>query len=140
MACILLLRHNGVPNIMRVISRRFINPPVLRWAGKRCSPHAVIYHVGRRSGRLYRTPVVALPTAGGFIITLTYGTKTDWYRNMQAMPQTRLRWHGRDYMVTAPEIVDAQRAATVLPPLMRFLTWLIGIRTYIEVKRLNVYR
>lgn len=136
MACIILLQRNGVPDIMRTISRRFINPPVLRCAGERNSPYAVIYHVGRRSGRQYRTPVLALPTANGFIITLTYGEKTDWYRNMRAMPQVDMRWRGQNYLVTAPELIDAKRVATALPPLIRFVSCLLGLRTYIEVKRL----
>lgn len=135
MACILLVRRSGVPDGMRAISRRLINPLVLRYAGGRLSPHAVIYHVGRRTGRQYRTPVVVLPSADGFIITLTYGERTDWYRNMRAMSQVNIRWHGQHYRVSAPVLLDARRAAADIPPLIRFVSRLLGLSTYIEVKR-----
>src|SRR5207249_904556 len=48
---------------------RFFNPLVLSLAGTRFLPlYGVIEHHGRRSGKVYRTPVVVQPTSDGFIV------------------------------------------------------------------------
>ena len=47
-------------------------------------PFAVVHHKGRRSGKSYRTPVLAFPTESGFLFALTYGRKVDWVRNIRA--------------------------------------------------------
>ena len=46
-------------------------------------PWAVILHRGRRSGRSYRTPVLAFKRHGTLIIALLYGEESDWLRNVR---------------------------------------------------------
>ncbi|MGH3840202.1 MAG: nitroreductase family deazaflavin-dependent oxidoreductase [Pseudonocardiaceae bacterium] len=46
-------------------------------------------HIGRRSGRRYRTVLEAIgtnPTAGEVIVIAGLGPSSDWYRNIQANP------------------------------------------------------
>jgi hypothetical protein len=57
-------------------NRRFWNPVVLRVAGH-LPWFAIVSQVGRTSGRVYRTPVNAFCTDGGYIIALTYGPESD---------------------------------------------------------------
>jgi hypothetical protein len=71
---------------------RVANPLVLRLAGRRYAPIAVVRHAGRRSGRRYATPVVAFPTHGGFVISLPYGSGVSWCRNVLA--GARRPWGG----------------------------------------------
>jgi hypothetical protein len=50
---------------------RIFNRVVLLLAGTRLLPlYGVVEHRGRRSGRLFRTPVVARPTADGFVVPM----------------------------------------------------------------------
>ena len=66
-------RNRTFLRAVRTINRRALNPAMLRLAGR---PHwyaARLEHVGRRSGRGYATPVVALPVRDGFAIPLVYG-------------------------------------------------------------------
>ncbi len=47
-------------------------------------PFSLVRHVGRKSGRVYETPIIVAAVDGGFVCELTYGTDVDWYRNVQA--------------------------------------------------------
>src|SRR5438552_12974106 len=38
----------------------------------------IVTHVGRRSGRVYRTPVNVVRAPNGFLIALTYGRASEW--------------------------------------------------------------
>jgi deazaflavin-dependent oxidoreductase (nitroreductase family) len=75
-------------------------------AGTRVLPlYGVLVHRGRRSGKLFRTPVVVRPTADGFIVPMPWGEGTDWCRNVRAAGECTVRWKGRDYALTQPQVV-----------------------------------
>src|ERR1700691_6442889 len=44
----------------------------------------ILTHVGRKSGRVYRTPVNVFRASEGFLIALTYGRESEWVRNVIA--------------------------------------------------------
>jgi deazaflavin-dependent oxidoreductase (nitroreductase family) len=92
---------------------RLFNRIVLLLAGTRLMPlYGVITHRGRRSGKIFRTPVVVRPTDGGFMVPLPWGETTDWCRNIRAAGGCDVRWKGRDYHMTAPEVIDAHAASS----------------------------
>jgi deazaflavin-dependent oxidoreductase (nitroreductase family) len=72
---------------------------------------SVVRHVGRRSGRLYDTPVKAVLTEHGFVIALPYGLNTDWLKNVQASGSATIVHEGDTYQVDSPEIVTTSIAA-----------------------------
>ena|SRR5256885_903279 len=75
-------------------------------AGRRFTPlWGLMRHRGRRSGRLYATPVVLRPVPGGFVVPLPWGPTTDWCRNVLAAGRAEVRWKGRDRAVERPEVV-----------------------------------
>jgi len=79
-------------------------------------PWAVILHRGRRSGRSYRTPVLAFRRGSTLIIALLYGEESDWLRNLHAGAGKVVRG-GRAFAITgAPRVLDT-RAATELSKL-----------------------
>ena len=91
---------------------RFFNRLVLTLAGTRLLPlYGVVEHRGRRSGRTFRTPVVARPTADGFVVPMPWGENTDWYRNVRAAGECIIRWKGRDYSLVQPELIDEEAVA-----------------------------
>lgn len=84
-----------------------LRPVMRKVAGTSAFPFwAVIEHRGRRSGRTFRTPVVARRTPDGFVIPLAFGTDVDWCRNVLASGCATLRWSGASHEVSSPEIVD----------------------------------
>ena len=83
-------------------------------------PWAVILHRGRRSGRQYRTPVLAFKRDRLLVIALLYGEESDWLRNLRAGGGQVIRV-GRTFSVDAPEVIDTSEAAVLarLSPLAR---------------------
>src|SRR4051794_30362413 len=60
--------------LMRSGPARVFNSVVLRIAGMRFFPlYGVIEHRGRRSGRIFHTPVVVRPLADGFVVPMPWG-------------------------------------------------------------------
>lgn len=86
------------PKAITRFNRRVTNPILGRLAG-RLAPFAIVVHRGRRTGREYRTPVMAFPRREGVVFALTYGLDVDWVRNVPANPDRRcgssLGWAAR---------------------------------------------
>jgi hypothetical protein len=63
--------------LLRSSPARLLNSLVLRFAGTRFFPlYGVIEHRGRRSGRIFHTPVVVRPLADGFVVPMPWGERT----------------------------------------------------------------
>jgi deazaflavin-dependent oxidoreductase (nitroreductase family) len=107
-----------IPYFMRRVNRVFTNP-LLGTVAWLVPPLAVIHHVGRRSGRAYRTPVLALASARGFVIPMTYGRDVDWARNMVAAGGCELERLGRRVRLARPRVVGFDEAAPHLPAAAR---------------------
>src|ERR687892_307622 len=76
----------------------------LAFAGTRWNPvFAVVEHCGRHSGRTYTAPVAARRVGDGFVISLAFGDKVDWYLNLAAASGGTIRWNGAAYRVETPE-------------------------------------
>jgi deazaflavin-dependent oxidoreductase (nitroreductase family) len=73
-------------------------------------PWAVIRHRGRRSGRTYRTPVLAFRRGSTLIIALLYGEESDWLRNLQAGGGQVVRGGRMFAIADAPRVVDTAAA------------------------------
>jgi hypothetical protein len=89
---------------VRRISRLF-NPMQMKTAGKPGAYASVIEYRGRVSGRHYATPVGAVPAGADFVISLPYGTGSQWVRNVLAGGTATLRSEGATYRVDHPELV-----------------------------------
>ena len=77
---------------------------------------AVVTHVGRRSGRVYRTPVNLFRHEDRYVIALTYGADSQWVRNVMAAGEVDVETRGRRLRLVAPEVVrDAQRSLVPAP-------------------------
>ncbi|MGU3498105.1 nitroreductase family deazaflavin-dependent oxidoreductase [Mycobacterium sp. C31M] len=94
-------------------NRRFVNPVVEPLVGY-VPLWSAVDHVGRRSGKEYRTPVTAFPTTDGVAVLLPYGTDTDWVRNLQAAGTGRVVIDGRSLLVDNPRVVPLAEALAVL--------------------------
>jgi deazaflavin-dependent oxidoreductase (nitroreductase family) len=109
-----------LPRFMRRVNRVFTNPLMGTFAWL-VPPLAVVHHVGRKSGRSYRTPVVAFRTAAGFVIPMTYGRDVDWARNIVRARGCALEQMGRRVSLRKPRIVGFKDAAPHLPAAARSL-------------------
>ncbi len=75
----------------------------------------VLTHVGRRSGRTYRTPLDAHPVEDGFLFILVYGPRSDWVRNVIASGNGRLEIDGEEFELVSPRLVSEGVALPLLP-------------------------
>lgn len=115
---------------------RLINPLVVRFAGTRLMPlYGVIEHVGRRSGKHFHTPVVVRATPDGFTVPMPYGEATDWYRNICAASGCVIRWKGRDYQVSDPQLVDKPAQNAPEFGSMRAMLSRVGIDHAVRLRR-----
>jgi deazaflavin-dependent oxidoreductase (nitroreductase family) len=125
------MQKSGLRNSIRRFNKRTLNPLTLKVAGNRLGIYASLEHVGRRSGRVYSTPVAARPLGDGFVIALQYGTDTDWYRNVMAAGTCTLRWHGQKYILERPEILQPSAALRAYPWSPRFILAMAGTKQYV---------
>ncbi len=90
---------------------RYVTNPIQRiWAGY-APTMGILEHVGRRSGRSYRTPLTVFSTDDGVAILLTYGPDRDWLKNITAAGGGTLKRHGHSFVVTDPRVVTKAEAA-----------------------------
>ncbi|HKV83089.1 MAG TPA: hypothetical protein VJN88_00940 [Ktedonobacterales bacterium] len=106
-----------------------------RIAGKRrVRIFAVIQHRGRRSGRLFTTPVAARKTTEGFVVPMTFGEGADWFRNVRAAGGCTITWNGDEYLLVDPEIVDWATAKLAFRRTERALMSAFGIRQFVRLR------
>ena len=109
-----------LPRALTRFNKRINNPLQLRWAG-RLRGYAIIEHTGRRSGRPYRTPVLAFRTPDGFAFIVGYGTQSDWVRNLLASGGGHLVHRRQRYEITAPRLLTGAAGLALLPRPLRAL-------------------
>lgn len=120
---------------VRAFNRRYLNPLTLGGAGRRGVYYHALRHVGRRSGRVYVTPLEAFPVPGGFVIPMTYGMRADWARNTLAAGGATLLREGRSVAVTRPHVVRLAEVSGALPLAARLGLRLLGISDLLLVDR-----
>ena len=99
-----------LPQRLARFNRHVTNPIQRMWAGWAPS-FGILEHVGRRSGKPYRTPLSVFSTDDGVAILLTYGPDRDWLKNITAAGGGTLRRHGKTFTVTEPRVVSRDEAA-----------------------------
>jgi deazaflavin-dependent oxidoreductase (nitroreductase family) len=64
-----------------------------------------VIHVGRKSGRTHRTPVNVFRRGTGYVIAVTYGSDSDWVRNVLAAGRCQLDTRSRRVSLESPRLV-----------------------------------
>ena len=118
---------------IKVFNKHFLNPVMLRLAGRKGFYAAALHHVGRKSGSRYATPVRADPTPDGFVIPLPYGTKVDWLENVLAAGSAELVVGGTVLPVDRPELITAVAAGRHLPVWVKRQLDRQGVSEYVRL-------
>ncbi|OHV02500.1 hypothetical protein C1Y40_02154 [Mycobacterium talmoniae] len=103
-----------MPRWVARLNRRFSNRLVLLWAGW-VPGMAVLQHVGRTSGRQYRTPLNVFPVDGGYLFLAGYGPQTDWLLNIKARGSAHVQHYGKTVQVDSPHLATRREAAPLIP-------------------------
>ena len=126
-----------MPRGIRAFNKHYVNPVLGKIARSSWGPFCIVYHVGRRSGKSYETPIIAFPTADGFVIALTYGTEVDWYRNVLAAGGCEIHWHRKDFTIDHIEPMNAQAALALFPTPEKAILRLVGMKDFIRMDTLK---
>ena len=112
------------------INKRVFNPRAVR-----NSSWPVIEHVGRSSGRYYRTPLEAHEIEDGFIFTLVYGSRSDWVRNIMAAGTAKLEVDGNIVDLVEPHLINAEEAFAHLPAGTKRPPGFLRINEFLQMRR-----
>ncbi|WP_246540766.1 nitroreductase family deazaflavin-dependent oxidoreductase [Mycobacterium spongiae] len=93
----------------------------------------LLTHEGRRSGRTYQTSLGARPFGDGFLLPLTYGQRTDWYRNLLASGAGTLAWKGSTYHLERPKVISGAEPMQAWPIAARLLLHLAGVHDFVQL-------
>lgn len=102
-----------VPRAVAKFNRRVTNPAarsIAPWLPGLCT----LEHVGRKSGRRYRTPLLVFPIREGFVFLIGYGLKSDWLKNVFASGQAALRKRGKSIALADPRLLSKAEAAPLV--------------------------
>jgi deazaflavin-dependent oxidoreductase (nitroreductase family) len=120
--------------VTRLLTRP-TNVVMRRLGGTRFLPAWGVVRVpGRRSGRMRETPVQVRRRGDEFVISLPWGERSDWVRNVLAAGRCTIRWRGREVPATQPQIIGWEGGADAFGPAVRAVLWLIRTRTFVRLR------
>jgi deazaflavin-dependent oxidoreductase (nitroreductase family) len=92
----------------------------------------VVVHVGRKTGRVYRTPVLVFQQGDRFVIALTYGRESEWVRNVVAQGGCELEAGGHRLRLTNPHLYRDERRRAV-PGFVRIMLGVLNVSDFLEL-------
>ena len=125
-----------LPDRLARLNRHVANPIMRTFAG-RLPPFAIVVHRGRRSGKVYQTPVWAFRAGEGFVIALTYGADRDWVKNVVAAGGCTFVRSGRRISLADPRVVDGDAGLRLIPALLRPALRLLGVTEFLRLDPIN---
>ena len=121
-----------IPMAITRFNLRFVNPLTLRLAGH--GSMVDLEHVGRTSGAVRHTPLLAFRRGDTVTIALTYGPQVQWLKNVRAAGRCRMHIGGQIVTLGAPSDVGPDEGRSRVPqPQRTLLRWPIRCRDYVEL-------
>jgi deazaflavin-dependent oxidoreductase (nitroreductase family) len=112
--------------------RAVTNRITIRFVG-RLPGFGIVTSVGRKSGKLYRTPVNVFREPDRFLIALTYGPDSGWVKNVLAADGCELETRGVRYQLSSPIVIhDPSRRR--FPPLVRVILRFIAAYDFLQLQ------
>lgn len=93
----------------------------------------VLVHRGRKSGRIYRTPVNYAEMAGDVYVTAGFGKGADWYRNSMANPHVEIWLPDGRWQADAEDVTDQAGRVDAMRAVLKgsgFAAYLAGINPH----------
>ena len=103
-----------IPKKVAGFNRRVTNRLTIHIAGW-IPGFAIVSHAGRRSGRIYRTPVNVFRDGENYLFALTYGHKTNWVSNVIAAGGCEIETRRQRIELGSPQrFIDPSRSQSRL--------------------------
>ena len=81
---------------------------------------ADLEHIGRRSGRVFHTPVRAFRVGDTVVVGLNFGHQSDWFKNVTKAGSCRMRLGKEQFDLGAPRVVPVETGTQGIPRLFRY--------------------
>jgi deazaflavin-dependent oxidoreductase (nitroreductase family) len=121
-----------IPTGITRFNARFVNPLTLKLAGH--GSMVDLEHVGRTSGTVRHTPLMAFRHGDTVTIALTYGPQVEWLKNIRAAGRSRMLIGGQVVTLGAPIPVPPDEGRSRVPqPQRTLLRWPVRCRDYVEL-------
>lgn len=121
-----------MPRGLTRFMKRYLNPLMLRLAGR--GSMVDLEHVGRRTGTVRHTPLMAFRDRDVVTIALTYGPRVEWLANIRHTGSCRMRMGNAVLALGASRELDAAVGLRRVPqPQRTLLRWPIRCRDFVEL-------
>jgi deazaflavin-dependent oxidoreductase (nitroreductase family) len=117
---------------LRPFAMRVINPLTRLFAG-RIPGFGLLTCRGRSSGRTYRLPLNVFRRGEHYIFVLTYGSDSQWVKNVLAACGCQIRVRGRDVRLVEPELI-VNPDWKLVPPPVRLIERLAGASAFLRMR------
>jgi len=124
-----------IPHAVTRFNKKYLNQVLVHLAGH--GWFVELEHVGRRSGRTFRIPIMAFDHGDVVTIALTYGSGVDWLANLRAAGGGRMRLRDELLVLGAPATLPEAEGRARMPQPPRLLLPLLGCRDYVEIPVLS---
>jgi deazaflavin-dependent oxidoreductase (nitroreductase family) len=124
-----------MPRGVARFNKRVLNHAMAPLA-RRMPGFAVVTHVGRSSGRTYRSPANIFRDGDVYTMALTYGADADWVKNVRAAGGCEIETRGRHVHLGDPELVTDRRQSRVPSPVRPILRAL-NVDQFLVLRREN---
>lgn len=112
---------------------RYVTNPIARRVAGWAPGFCILTHMGRRSGREYRIPLNVFETEGGFVFALTYGSDTDWVKNVMAAGRCTIQYRRRVLELSEPRFLETAEGMTQMPTVARFLLRKVNVTEFLSM-------
>jgi deazaflavin-dependent oxidoreductase (nitroreductase family) len=116
------------------VATRYVDP-VLRPLARRLPAFGVVIHRGRKSGRVYETPVNVFREGEAYLFFLTYGSDAQWVKNILAAGSCSLETRGRVVQLVDPELVTDPELRPAPQPARFIERRLAGDTQYLRMRQ-----
>ena len=116
-----------------VVTNRILGPLANHVPGM-----GTVIHVGRKSRRQYRTPVMVFRRDNRFVIALTYGPQSQWVQNVVAANGCEFETEGRTLRLTSPVMVRDERRSA-MPVFVRLMLGVLHVSDFLELNIANAH-
>ncbi len=111
---------------------RLVNPVTRLFAG-RMPGFGLLTYRGRTTGRIYHLPINVFQRGEHYIFVLTYGSESQWVKNVLAAGGCEIQVRGRDVRLVQPELI-VNPAWELIPWPARFIERMAGVTEFLLMR------
>ena len=120
-----------LPRAITTVNRDVLNKAMVHLAGH--GWFVELEHVGRRSGRVFRVPMMAFDGGDHVTVALTYGRGVDWLANLRAAHGGRMHLRNELLTLGTPVFLDEAEGLGRMPQPPRAMLPLLGCHDFVEI-------